>query len=236
MNQATARDVIFTRKKQDNSFFKDIPLPTDEKIAHLASLLQDQMQKEKRENQYASVKHVLTILGAGAVISASFLAPPILLAVKPFLDAKREDEFESWKHFNKSYLKRTVRRLQREKFVEIHEKDGEQTVTLTKNGKRRILKYSLEEVSISKPKSWDGQWRLIMYDVAQNRKKLRDLFRETLKNLGFFQLQESVWIYPYPCEKTISFLREYYGVGNEVIYVVATRLEDDSPYRTYFHV
>lgn len=236
MNQATARDTISTRKKQDNSFFEDIPLPTDEKIAHLASLLQDQMQKQKKENQYASVKHVLTILGAGAVISAGFLAPPILLAVKPFLDAKREYEFESWKQFNQSYLKRTIRRLQREKFVEIHDKGNEQIVTLTKNGKRRILKYSIEELTLSKPNSWDGQWRLIMYDVAHNRKKLRDLFRGTLKNLGFFQLQESVWIYPYPCEKTISFLREYYGVGNEVIYVVATRLEDDSPYRTYFHV
>jgi len=236
MNSKTIQDVASVRKKQDHASFEDIPLPTDEKIAHLATLLMDQTQKRKKENQYASVKQVLTLLGAGSVISMSFFAPPVLLAVKPFLEAEKEKEFESWKHFNRSYLKRTIRRLRREKIVEIQERDGEQTVILTKNGKRRILKYSLEELSISKPKRWDGQWRLVMYDVTHDRKQLRDLFRETLKNLGFYQLQESVWLYPYPCEKTISFLREYYGIGNEVIYVVARKLEDDSPYRTYFHV
>jgi len=213
-----------------------LPLPSDEKIVKLASLLEKQMREEKRDNQYASVKNVLTILGAGAVLSMSFIAPPILLAAKPFLDAKREDDYESWKQFNSYYLKRTIRRLQKQKLVKIQEHDGDQVVTLTKNGKRRILKYSLGDLTIDKQKNWDGKWRLVLYDVSNNRRVLRDLFREMLKSLGFYQLQESVWIYPYPCENQISFLREYYGVGNEVIYVVAKKLEDDTPYRTYFGV
>ena len=36
--------------------------------------------------------------------------------------------------------------------------------------------------------------------------------------------------------KQVTFLREYYGVGNDVLYVVATRLEDDAPYRSYFGI
>ena len=124
----------------------------------------------------------------------------------------------------------------KQKLVKIQEHDGDQVVTLTKNGKRRVLKYSLGDLTIDKQKNWDGKWRLVLYDVSNNRRVLRDLFREMLKSLGFYQLQESVWIYPYPCENQISFLREYYGVGNEVIYVVAKKLEDDTPYRTYFGV
>jgi hypothetical protein len=214
----------------------DIPLPTDEKIVTLAELLYTHMQNEKRSNQYATVKQVLTILGTGAFIGASILAPGIVIAAKPFIDAKREDDYASWKQFNGYYLKRTLKRLHKEKYIEVKEQDNQSIVVLTTNGKRRILKYSLDTLSIDKPKKWDGRWRMILYDVSQNRRRLRDLFRDMLKQLGFYQLQESVWLYPYPCEEHVSFLREYYGVGNEVIYVIAQTLEDDVPYRTYFHV
>jgi len=223
-------------KKSSHSPIDELPLPADDHIVKLAELLLKKAEKEKQDNQYASVKNVLTILGTGAFIGASFIAPGILLAAKPFMDAKREEEYESWKHFNGFYLKRTLKRLQKEKLVEVKEENNQTVIALSKNGKRKILKYSLENLSIDKPKKWDGKWRLIMYDVDRQRNALRDLFRDTLKGLGLFQLQESVWLYPYPCEDHIAFLREYYGVGNEVIYVIANKLEDDAPYRTYFHI
>jgi hypothetical protein len=222
--------------KTSSTPISDLPLPSESKIRELALLLEEQIKNEKAEEKYASVKKVLTILGAGAVLSMSFFSPGALLIAKPFLDQKREDEWNSWKQFNTFYLKRTIRRLQKAKLVEIHSQNGEDTVVLTKNGQRKILKYSLDTLSIDKPKQWDGQWRMILYDVSDKRKDLRDIFRESLRALGFYQLQESVWIYPYPCENQISFLREYYGVGNEVIYVIAKKLEDDTPYRTYFGV
>jgi DNA-binding PadR family transcriptional regulator len=222
--------------KSPKSSRYNLPLPSEEKIQQLVLLLEKQMQNEKKKNTYASVKQVLTILGAGTILSLSFIAPSALLIAKTFMDKKREDEYESWKQFNQSYLKRTIRRLQKTKLIEIKEHNGEEIVVLTKNGQRRILKYSLDELSIDTPKHWDGQWRLILYDVSDRHKGLRDLFRQTLRSLGFYQLQESVWIYPYPCEKQISFLREYYRVGNEVIYVIAKTLEDDTPYRIYFGV
>lgn len=214
----------------------DLPLPSESKIRELALLLEKKIKSEEIQNRYASVKKVLTILGAGAVLSMAFFSPAALLIAKPFLDQKREDEWNSWKQFNTFYLKRTIRRLQKAKLVEIHSQNGEDVIILSKNGQRKILKYSLDTLSIDKPKTWDRQWRLILYDVSDKRKGLRDIFRETLRALGFYQLQESVWIYPYPCENQISFLREYYGVGDEVIYVIAKKLEDDTPYRTYFGV
>lgn len=212
-----------------------LPLPSEDKLRTLSELLVRQLAEEKRRRGYASVKQVLALLGAGAVVGLSlFVAPTAVMLAKPFLDAKREKEREEWKQFNPSYLRRTLTRMRKEKLVNIVERDGQQVVELTKNGSRRIIKYSLENLSIDKPKLWDGRWRLVLYDVPQKRKQLRDVFRQTLKSLGFYQLQESVWLFPYPCEQQVSFLREYYGVSNEVLYAVATKLEDDVPYRTYF--
>jgi len=212
-----------------------LPLPSDERIAELARLLTDNRKNETIRNRYAKVSRVLSFLGAGAVLSLSlFVSPTAIMLAKPFLDEKRRREQDEWKQFNPRYLRRTIARLREQKLVTIEQRDGQQIVVLTKNGKRRILKYSLDELTIEKPKNWDGRWRLVIYDVPKNKKYLRDVFRGTLKNLGFYPLQESVWLYPYPCEEQVTFLREYYDVGNEVVYVVATKLEDDGPYRTYF--
>lgn len=209
-------------------------LPSDERIASLCTVLKTQIEKEKTQEKYAPVKHVLTLVGVGAVLGLSLLSPSAALLAKPFLDEKRRRENEEWKHYNPYYLRRTIERLKKQKYVEIEERNGEQVITLTKNGKKRILKYALDSLVIDKPKHWDSRWRLVLYDVDSKKKHLRDIFRGTLRSLGFYQLQESVWLYPYPCEEQTSFLREYYDVGSEVIYVVATKLEDDSPYRTYF--
>lgn len=222
-------------KKKPVRVADSLPLPSEDKLRTLSELLVRQTEQEKRRYRYASVKQVLALLGAGVVVGLSlFVAPTAVMLAKPFLDAKREKDREAWKQFNPSYLKRTLERIRKEKLVKIVERDGQQIVELTKNGRRRIIKYSLENLSIDKPGVWDGRWRLVLYDVPHRRKQLRDVFRQTLKNLGFYQLQESVWLFPYPCEAQVSFLREFYGVGNEVIYVIATKLEDDAPYRTYF--
>ncbi len=212
-----------------------LPLPSDEHIAELARILADNRKNKVIRNRYANVSRVLSFLGAGAVLSLSlFVAPTAIMLAKPFMDEKRRRQQEEWKQFNPRYLRRTIARLKQQKLVTIEQRDGQQIVVLTKNGKRRILKYSLDELNIEKPKNWDGRWRLVIYDVPKNKKYLRDVFRGTLKNLGFYQLQESVWLYPYPCEPQVTFLREYYDVGGDVVYVVATTLENDSPYRTYF--
>lgn len=229
------RLIISITMQRKQSLSHTIPLPTDERIAELANILAKQLQNEEIRNRYATVRRILTLLGAGAVLSLSlFVTPAAAMLAKPFLDDKRDRDRNAWRQFSLRYLRTTIKRLQKEKIVTVEEKNGEHIIVLTKHGKHRILKYSLETLSIEKPARWDGRWRLVIYDVAKQKKYLRDVFRETLKSIGFYQLQESVWLYPYPCEKEVTFLREYYGIGNEVVYVVATTLEDDSPYITYF--
>lgn len=227
------RRLTIKRRAKKRKFFSPV-LPSDERIAQLAQMLEKQIRDEELRDKYATVQKVLTLLGAGVVLSLSLISPAALMIAKPFLDEKYRHDRDEWKRFNPRYLRKTIARLRKEKLVTIEERDGGEIVTLGAYGKQRILKYSLDNLTIEKPKSWDGRWRLVIYDVPKQKKHLRDLFRETLKNLGFYQLQESVWLFPYPCEPQITFLREYYGVGNEVVYVVAITLEDDSPYRTYF--
>lgn len=212
-------------------------IPSDDRIANLSLLLSKQFKNEEIHHRYAPIKKVLTVIGIAGALGLTLLAPGIAPITKQLIESQAKDNQDDWKRYNPSFLKRTIKRLHKERLVEISaEQKGIQRITLTKNGKRRILKYALTELVIEKQKHWDGHWRLIIYDVENKRKQMRDQFRKQLQILGFFQLQKSVWIYPYPCEEQIAFLREYCGVGNEVLYIVTKILEDDSPYRTYFGI
>jgi len=193
-------------KQQDLS--EDIQLPNDESIVETAKLLLDKISTEtSTETKYAPVRHLLCLIGAGQAVEISTLS-----------------------QYNPYYIKRTIKRLKRQELVE---QQGS-IYLLTRRGKRWVLKYTLEDLSIPKPKTWDGKWRMVIYDVARHKAALRNIFRTTLRRIGFYNVQESVWIFPYPCEKEISFLRDYCGMGSDVIYVIAHKIENDGVYKANF--
>jgi len=50
---------------------------------------------------------------------------------------------------------------------------------------------------VFEPKSWDGRWRLVVYNVPEKLRVLRDRLRFKLHSLGFANLSTSLWISPY---------------------------------------
>lgn len=185
----------------------------------------------KSEIVNPTVKSVLTLLAAGTFLTASIIAPGLPLAIKPFLDYKREKDYQNWKQFNQARLKQVLRRLKEQKIVEVI--NGE-TIQITEKGKTKILKYNLENLQLNK--KWDGKWRLILYDIPKFKKKERDYFRQILKRLKCFQLQKSVYLTPYPCEDEIEYLRQFFEIGDEVKILKVASLEDEKPYRDYFGI
>ncbi|MBI4036765.1 hypothetical protein HY386_02730 [Candidatus Daviesbacteria bacterium] len=51
-----------------------------------------------------------------------------------------------------------------------------------------------EELTGYDPKEWDGKWRIVVFDIPEQKRLIRDLFRRNLKKWGFKHLQRSVWI------------------------------------------
>jgi len=205
----------------------------ENQIETLANILYQKTKRDKENRAYASAKTVLSLLGMGATLAAAFVAPKAAPAlINTFW--KEENEWEKWKQFNLGYLLQTLRRLQKQKLVEIKDINGKQRITITQKGKTKILEYAVDELEISNPKTWDKKWRVIIYDIPNRKKYLQELIREALRNLGFLAIQESVYITPYPCYKEIEFLREYYHVSPYIKHLLVDKLEDDSVYKTYF--
>lgn len=108
-------------------------------------------------------------------------------------------------------------------------------VELTEKGMELAERLALmDELRPEKQKRWDYKWRIIMFDVWERRRKVRDELRHTLEEFGFVKIQNSVWTYPYPCEKLLVFLRTHLKLGRGILYIVADEVEHDEQLRKHF--
>lgn len=187
-------------------------------------------KSNKKELINPKVRDVLLLLGAGAFLAASVVMPGLPTALKPFMDEKRRREEKEWEKYNIYNLRKLIKRLQAQKVIEIV---GEE-VRITKKGRQKILKYSLEEMELKR--KTDGKWRVIIYDVANLKKYQRDNFRIILEKLQFLRLQESVYLTPFVCDNEIEYLREMFDVGNEVLMLKVKEIENEQVYKKYFGI
>ena len=78
--------------------------------------------------------------------------------------------------------------------------NGKNYIRLTLKGLGKIKKRF--PIFFESKKTWDVFFRVVIYDISEETRKLRDRFRLKLKELGFGLLQKSTWISPY------DFLKE----------------------------
>lgn len=79
--------------------------------------------------------------------------------------------------------------------IEKVQKRGEPYLRLTSKGSRRIV----DDIPVAQlaKRPWDGRWRMVIFDIEEREKRLRDSFRRKLVSLGFGQWQKSVYITPH---------------------------------------
>lgn len=85
--------------------------------------------------------------------------------------------------------------------------NGEVVYSVTSQGRTKIS-YSIP-LARYMSKKWDGIWRLVSFDIPEEKKKERNRLRKKLKELGFGMFQESLWVTPHELgEQFAQFLEE----------------------------
>src|SRR3989304_4484269 len=105
---------------------------------------------------------------------------------------------------------------------------------LTKNGETELELLEMKGWKMDKPKRWDGRWRMLIFDIPETRRPARDKVRQTLSTIGFYRLQDSVWIYPYDCEDLVTLLKTDFRVGKDLLYLIVDSIENDKNLRKSF--
>lgn len=142
---------------------------------------------------------------------------------------------KDYRKYDKRKIAQAFSYLKRNRLIVLGEEQNKINVELTEDGKRKVRRYQFEELEIAKPERWDKKWRIVIFDIPEKRKKTaREALRGKLKKLNFFQLQESVWAYPYPCESEIQLAAEIFGVTPFINIIVAEKILNDVKARAHF--
>lgn len=139
-----------------------------------------------------------------------------------------------WKKINREKFRNEINSLYRSRFIEKKKNnDGSITVLLTEKGELKALNAQLARLKNKKDK-WDRKWRMVAFDMPEKYKKGRDALRYKLKNIGFRELQKSVFIFPYECQKEIAFLIKLYGLEKYVRYAVLEMIDNQEYCKNIF--
>lgn len=142
---------------------------------------------------------------------------------------------KEWKEIERQSLRRAIKSLYQSKLIKEEENpDGTITMILTDKGKEKALTYNLDEMAIKKPKQWDGKWRIVLFDIPEKMRKIRDAFRHHLNQLEFYEFQKSVFIHPFDCRDEIDYLIEFYNARKFIRFIIAESLDNELHLKTHF--
>ena|SRR3990167_9680162 len=177
------------------------------------------------------INNILESLIVGGMVGSIIIAPNAVQLAGPalkFLDKRKR----------KLKATQTLRYMRQKQLINYTElPSGRLKVTLMRKGRERIEKLDFEKLKIPIPKRWDKKWRLVMFDIPEAKRKSRSALSVKLKQLGFYQLQKSVWIHPYSCDREIELTKAVYGISeNDIILAELRTIDCQNQLLKYFKI
>ena len=163
-------------------------------------------------------KRILFGLAVGGIIVSAFALPNIVQVLQIFGVGSGSE---------RQRMIRALNRLKESKLISIVNKEGRETIELTRDGEKKIRELDLENLEIPKKLKWDGDWHMVAFDIPEKRKKARTAFQLELRFLGFVEYQKSLYVYPFECQDEIDYVSEIYDVRRYVRYFKVLGLSDE---------
>lgn len=156
-------------------------------------------------------------VGSGIAVTA-IVAPNAIQA----LDKPLNGYFKAMeKRTRQRELNKHLQYLKRRGYI----KEYAHGLQLTEKGKARLLKKEIAELEIPKPVRWDRNWRVVLFDIPEEKKYGRDGLTRKLKEIGFVSLQKSVWIHPFPCRAEIEQIAAHHEIDQYVTYLETSYID-----------
>jgi phenylacetic acid degradation operon negative regulatory protein len=126
--------------------------------------------------------------------------------------------FEAWDYEHR--LRPQLRCLERNRLIERHRAGGAIRYRLSPKG--RLATWGGSDPNERWWRAWDGQWRIVLFDLPASRPNTRFRLWRWLREHHFGYLQNSVWITPDPVNPELLPLKSM-EAGAEVLLVLAAQ-------------
>lgn len=158
-----------------------------------------------------------------------YLVDGLVAFHKPFdrhgMYRKSIQDYFDWRDIDKKRFNDDLKRLEREGVLRIYLEDNQGLIELSNKGKEKVRLILAKEYKFKYPPKWDFKWRIVIFDIPELKKRSRDSFRGKLQEIGFYQLQESVFVFPFDCKEVIDYFVAIYSLKRYVQYVIAETIE-----------
>lgn len=98
---------------------------------------------------------------------------------------------------------------------------------VTQKGRKFEKRMRFAGLKVNIPNKWDGEWWVVVADIPTPYKSRADMFREKLKEMKFFGLQRTVWLYPFDPREAIDFASAYLNIDRFVTVMHVKKLDPD---------
>ncbi len=179
------------------------------------------MVQRTSRNMYARI--ILGLLAVTGVIAVFAVAPGIGGILK-MIDPNPYKAMEK--------LKRALRRLIESGKV-IETSKGYQ---ITDTGMIEFNRKKFDGYKLIPKKRWDGKWRVVCFDIPEKRKEVRRAVQRKLSLLGFYPLQNSVFISPHPCSELVALAHQTFHLQNHLRIMTVTHTDNEQALLKHFRL
>src|SRR5579864_1971248 len=123
---------------------------------------------------------------------SQFLSEP---SIKMLSTVKQEGKINVYSFIKKHYRNESYRKI----YTQLYQLEKRGYLERYKHKDLEFLRISEKgEIAISTlQKERDNKWRMIIFDIPEDKRGIRDLLRTKLRQLGFKKWQNSIWVTPY---------------------------------------
>jgi DNA-binding transcriptional regulator PaaX len=162
-------------------------------------------------------KAILKVLARKNVVSLEDLKKGALNSLKKGDIAKNKLEYA---------ISRSIKNLLTSGLLDCFQSDRQPFFRLSEEGRKKINSNAIDDDTAIISKNWDGNWRIIILDLPEERKNERDALRYLLKKAGFACVKNSVWISVYPYENLFTNIKRDLGLTTEMIIIVTDKIDE----------
>ena len=171
---------------------------------------------------------LLAMIGLGGILLVGAITPNIFSAFGRYSRARDYNEKQvrsSFFYLRKRGLIKLIKRA-----------DNTYEVKISQKGRTKIIEFAVEGLRLRSSDNWDGKWRVVIFDIPEHSADARRALSRKLKALGLFQLQRSVFIYPYPVAAEVQFVSAFFEVEKYIEILTVESMLDDKDLRRHFNI
>ncbi len=117
----------------------------------------------------------------------------------------------------------TINRLMKYNFIIVEKKGNNRIIKLTPKGIIKVQRIKWRQLNLKENKQKNYKTCVIIFDIPEKVKRMRELFRKCLYELGFKKIQKSVFLGPQEALPYVKLITKSCGIQKHVIVLMGNK-------------